>query len=88
MDKIAVLIPCYNEAKTVAKVISVGLVIALIIGIGTILMAIFVSSATKGLRIMPFMVYVYPMLLATIYFVCSFFYCKFRIEKKFNNLVM
>ena len=77
-----------ESSKTVAKVISVGLVIALIIGIGTILMAIFVSSATKGLRIMPFMVYVYPMLLATIYFVCSFFYCKFRIEKKFNNLVM
>lgn len=77
-----------ESSKTVAKVISVGLVISLIIGIGTILMAIFVSSATKGLRIMPFMVYVYPMLLATIYFVCSFFYCKFRIEKKFNNLVM
>ena len=25
MDRIAVLIPCYNEARTVAKVVAVGL---------------------------------------------------------------
>lgn len=77
-----------ESSKTVAKVILIGLIVSLLVGIGTTLMAIFVADLNEGFSLLTLVVYAYPIILSMIYFVCSFFYCKFNLEKKFNNLVM
>lgn len=92
-----------ESSKTIAKVILIGLIIALVVGIGSTLLAIFRTSINQSVGnlnisvgfikniitfIMNYVLYLYPILVVVIYFGCSFFYCQFKLEKKFNNLVM
>lgn len=73
-----------ESSKTVAKVVSLGLVVSLLIGLATVIFAIFAKDSMFATAI----IYVFPIVMNIIYFVCSFFYCKFKLEKKFNDLVM
>ena len=73
-----------ESSKTVAKVVSLGLVVSLLIGLATVIFAIFAKDSMLAIAI----IYVFPIVMNIIYFVCSFFYCKFKLEKKFNELVM
>lgn len=73
-----------ESSKTVAKVVSLGLVVSLLIGLATVIFAIFAKDSMLATAI----IYVFPIVMNIIYFVCSFFYCKFKLEKKFNDLVM
>ena len=77
-----------ESSKTVAKVILIGLIVSLLIGIGTILLGIFVSSVTNKIFLVTLIVYGYPIILSLLYFALCFLYCKIKLEKKFNNLVM
>ena len=77
-----------ESSKTIAKVISIGLLMSILVGIGTIVFSVFATAKITDGALLKVLVYLFPILMCLVFFICSFFYCKFKLEKKFNELVM
>ena len=77
-----------ESSKTIAKVISIGLLMSILVGIGTIVFSVFATAKITDSALLKVLVYLFPVLMCLVFFICSFFYCKFKLEKKFNELVM
>jgi len=79
------------NGKTITKVVLIGLVVALAMGLLSII--IFIYSKTKMtkyvklLRVGFAFSYIFPIIIAIIYFIFAVFYYRHKLEKSFNNLV-
>ncbi len=75
--------------KTIAKVISVGLFFAVIIGFVTLFVSVFAGadpSLLGGFVVKEMYIYLIPAIIALIYFVCGIAYYHINIEKAFSKL--
>ena len=78
--------------KTIAKVVTLGIILALVVGIISVVCYIF--SAMKGisfidnLSLKPVYAYLFPAGISALYFAFSVFYYSFKIEKSLEGLVL
>jgi hypothetical protein len=75
--------------KTIAKVISIGLFFAVIIGFVTLFVSVFTGVNPEllgGFVVKEFYIYLIPAVIALIYFACGFAYYYVNIEKAFSKL--
>ena len=77
-----------ESSKTIAKVILIGLLVSILIGIGTLVFSIFASAKIADNTLLKVLVYIFPLVMCLLFFVGCFLYCKYKLEKKFNELVM
>ena len=76
--------------RTVAKVITVGLFFALLIGITTLFVSLFAGKSPSflhGIEIKPSYRQIVPIAISGIYFIFSWLYYAIGIEKRFRKLV-
>jgi hypothetical protein len=75
--------------KTIAKVISIGLLLAVLIGFVTLFVSVFAGTAPAflgGFEVLELYIYVIPGAIALIYFVSSLLHYYVNIEKAFSKL--
>ena len=75
--------------KTIAKVISVGLFFAVIIGFVTLFVSVFAGADPEllgGLVVDEIYIYLIPAIIALLYFIFGILYYHVKIEKAFSNL--
>ena len=75
--------------RTIAKVVSIGLFFAVLIGLVTFFISVFAGTVPEilnGFEIKESYVYLIPSVIATIYFVVSLVYYLVNIEKAFSRL--
>ncbi len=75
--------------RTIAKVISIGLFLAVLIGFGTFFVSVFAGTAPKflgGFEVLEIYVYLIPGVIALLYLVASALHYSINIEKAFTKL--
>ena len=75
--------------RTIAKVVSVGLVLSVIIGLLTFFVSVFSGVNPEfigGLVVKEIYAYIFPAIIAVIYFVSAILYYHVNIEKAFSKL--
>ena len=75
-----------QSSKTIAKVLTVGVVVALAMGILSLVMMLFNSG--NGFIAGIYIGYIVPVLIGILYFALAFVYYKRNIEKSYINLTM
>ena len=80
-----------ESSKTISKVVFIGLILSLVMGLLSVVISIFATTSgeglIEGLAIKPIYAYVVPAGIAVLYFVFGFIYYKARIAKSYENLV-
>lgn len=81
-----------ESSKTIAKVVVIGLLLAIIMGILSMVIAIFAQGSSIAfivkLNLKPFHAYFLPLLIAAGYFAFGLVYYNCKIEESFARLVM
>ena len=81
-----------ESSKTIAKVIFIGLIIALITGLLAIVVTIFTKGNTTttiaNLNLKSSYTYLIPAILCALYFVFGFVYYKINVEKRYTDFVI
>ena len=75
--------------RTIAKVVSIGLFFAIIIGLATFFVSVFAGTTPaflNGFEVQENYVYLIPTVIAAVYFVASLVYYLVNIEKAFSRL--
>ena len=75
--------------RTIAKVVSIGLLLAVVIGLVTFFVSVFAGvnpSLTLGIAVKKIYAYIIPAIIAAIYFAASILYYHLNIEKAFAKL--
>ena len=73
------------NSKNLTKVVLIGLAVALIMGVLSVVGYLFFKSGAYRIKIID--IYIYSIVISFLYFVCSLVYYKFKLRKKFNNMV-
>ena len=76
-----------ESSKITAKVVFAGLLVALGVGVITLVLSILIASNSQSFNIGDAMIYLIPFILCLGYFGVSLFYYRFRIEKNYINFV-
>lgn len=75
------------SSKITAKVVFAGLVMALVIGVITLVLSILIAGDAQNFNIGDFAVYSTPFILCLVYFGISLCYYRVRLEKNYINFV-
>ena len=79
-----------SNGKTITKVVFIGLILALLTGIVSVITYIFSQGALlsliKSLQISEIYVYIIPFIVSLLYFMFSIIYLNKNIDKSFNKL--
>ena len=78
------------SSGTVAKVTGLGFVLALVMGIGSVVLSVFSSELESVLPVAvpPIAVYLLPLAVSVLYFVLALVYYSVRIEKRYEKIVL
>ena len=76
------------SSKTVTKVVFVGLILALVLGLVAVVVPIMANSNVEFLKFHPAFAYIFPIAGSLLYLIVAILYYNFKIEKNFETLVM
>ena len=74
--------------RTITKVVFVGLILALVIGLSAVIINILSNSSFQLFILQPIFAYVIPLVGSVVYLTVAVVYYTFKIEKRFATLVM
>ncbi|MBQ2723728.1 MAG: hypothetical protein IJF72_03670 [Clostridia bacterium] len=74
--------------RTITKVVFVGLILALLIGLSAVIINILSNSSFQLFILQPIFAYVIPLVGSVVYLTVAVVYYTFKIEKRFATLVM
>ena len=81
-----------ESSKTISKVVFIGLILSLIMGLLSVVISILATSSGEslivGLTLRPIYAYLVPAAIAVLYFAFGFIYYKHKIAKSYENLVI
>ena len=80
-----------ESSKTIAKVVFIGLIVSLIVGLLSIVISVFTMGDTTdtigNLKLIPVYVYIVPAIICLLYAGGSFAYYFVNLERKYTNFV-
>ena len=81
-----------ESSKTIAKVVFMGLIVSLIVGLLSIVISVFTMGDTtetiKNFKLIPAYAYLFPAIICLIYAGASFAYYIVNLERKYTNFVL